>query len=104
MKDVSSLKSTVKTEDRILDLILQNDTVTTERVGELLGISKRAVLKQIDKLKKTRPAPPNRPGQGWPLGGSMTYNEAETSYYQHWICGGGSFTHWLLAVLRSFQT
>jgi predicted HTH transcriptional regulator len=40
-----------KTEDRILDLIRQDDTVTTEQLGKLLGISKRAVLKQIDKLK-----------------------------------------------------
>jgi biotin operon repressor len=35
----------------ILDLIRQDDTVTTEQLGKLLGISKRAVLKQIDKLK-----------------------------------------------------
>ena len=48
----SSPKSSVKTEDRILDLISQDDAVTTERLGEFLGISKRAVLKQIDKLKK----------------------------------------------------
>jgi len=48
----SSPKSSVKTEDCILDLIRQDDAVTTERMGELLGISKRAVLKQIDKLKK----------------------------------------------------
>ena len=49
----SSPKSSVKTEDRILDLIRQDDAITTERLGESLGISKRAVLKQIDKLKKS---------------------------------------------------
>jgi predicted HTH transcriptional regulator len=40
-----------KTEDRIVDLIRQDNTVSTEQLGKLLGISKRAVLKQIDKLK-----------------------------------------------------
>jgi ATP-dependent DNA helicase RecG len=48
----SSPKAPVKTEDKILDLIRQDDAVTTERLGEFLGISKRAVLKQIDKRKK----------------------------------------------------
>jgi ATP-dependent DNA helicase RecG len=47
----SSPKSGGKTEDRILDLINQDNTISTERIGEVLGISKRAVLKQIDKLK-----------------------------------------------------
>ena len=47
----SSPISSVKTEDRILDLIRQDDAVTTERLGEILDISKRAVLKQIGKLK-----------------------------------------------------
>jgi ATP-dependent DNA helicase RecG len=47
----SSPKSKVKTEDKILDLIRQDDTTTTAQLGNLLGISKRAVLKQIDKLK-----------------------------------------------------
>ncbi len=47
----SSPKSSVKTEDRILDLIRQDDAVTTEQLGTLLGVSKRAVLKQISKLK-----------------------------------------------------
>jgi len=50
----SSPKSLIKTEDRILDLIRQNDAVTTEQLGKLLGISKRAVLKQINKLKNQR--------------------------------------------------
>ena len=49
---ISSPKSSVKTEDRILDLIEQDNVVTTELLGKLLGISKRAVLKQIAKLKK----------------------------------------------------
>lgn len=48
---LSSPKSLVKTENRVLDLIRQNDSLTTERWGELLGISKRAVLKQINTMK-----------------------------------------------------
>ena len=50
----SSPKSSVKTEDRILEIIHQDRTVTTERLGELIGISKRAIIKQIDKLKKQK--------------------------------------------------
>jgi len=34
----SSPKSSVKTEDRILDLIRQDNAVTTEQLGVLLGI------------------------------------------------------------------
>ncbi|MHC1744302.1 MAG: HTH domain-containing protein [Syntrophobacteraceae bacterium] len=47
----SSLKSSLKTEDQILELIRRDASVTTERMGEILDISKRAVLKQIQKLK-----------------------------------------------------
>src|SRR3546814_3428797 len=48
----SSPKSSPKTEDQILNLIRENHTITTEELGRILGISKRAVLKQIDKLKE----------------------------------------------------
>ncbi len=47
----SSLKSSPKTEDQILDLIRRDASVTTEAMGSALGITKRAVLKQVDKLK-----------------------------------------------------
>ena len=47
----SSPKSSLKTEDRILQLIQHDASVTTEVLGAELGITKRAVLKQIDKLK-----------------------------------------------------
>ena len=51
----NSLKSSLKTEDQIIALINQNNRITTEittkALGTILGISKRAVLKQIDKLK-----------------------------------------------------
>ncbi|MEA2108485.1 MAG: putative DNA binding domain-containing protein [Pseudomonadota bacterium] len=48
----SSLKSSPKTEERIIELIRMDATITTEALGEALCISKRAILKQIDKLKK----------------------------------------------------
>ncbi len=48
---ISSPKSTPKTEDRIIELIRHDPSVTTESLGMALGITKRAVLKQIDKLK-----------------------------------------------------
>jgi ATP-dependent DNA helicase RecG len=46
-----SPKSSSKTEDRIIEFIKLDGFITTERLGRSLGISKRAVLKQIHKLK-----------------------------------------------------
>jgi ATP-dependent DNA helicase RecG len=48
----SSLKSSLKTEDKIVERIRQDVFITTEKLGKNLGISKRAILKQIEKLKK----------------------------------------------------
>jgi ATP-dependent DNA helicase RecG len=47
----SSPKSSPNTEDQIIDLIRHDASVTTEAMGAALGITKRAVLKQVDKLK-----------------------------------------------------
>ncbi|HAS82136.1 MAG TPA: hypothetical protein DCS43_05535 [Verrucomicrobia bacterium] len=47
----SSSKSSPKTEERIIALIAGDSTISTERMGERLGISKRAVLKQTRKLQ-----------------------------------------------------
>ena len=47
----SSPKSSPKTEDQIITYLRQDKFITTEKLGNALGISKRAVLKQIDKLK-----------------------------------------------------
>ena len=47
----SSPISSPKTEDRIIELIRQDAVVSAESLGEALGITKRAVLKQIAKLK-----------------------------------------------------
>lgn len=44
--------SSPKTEDKIAERIRTEPTVSAEELGTALGISKRAVLKQIDKLKK----------------------------------------------------
>ena len=48
----SSPKSSPKTGEKIMDMISQNNTVTTEQMAEALDISKRAILKQIAKLKE----------------------------------------------------
>lgn len=40
-----------ETEDLILDLLRQDRSITTEELSKTIGISKRAILKQIDKLK-----------------------------------------------------
>lgn len=47
----SSPKSSPKTEQQIMELMRKNASITTEQLGEALGITKRAVLKQIGKLK-----------------------------------------------------
>ena len=47
----SSPKSSPKTENQILTLISEDSSITTEQLGFVLGISKRAVLRQISKLK-----------------------------------------------------
>ena len=50
-QEQSSPKSSPKTEERIIALIAGDSTISTERMGERLGISKRAVLKQSRKLQ-----------------------------------------------------
>ena len=47
----SSPKSSPNTENQILRLISEDSSITTEQLGFVLGISKRAVLRQISKLK-----------------------------------------------------
>lgn len=48
----SSPKSSPKTQNRILDMILENPRISTAKMGEILGISKRAVLKQTKTLQE----------------------------------------------------
>lgn len=48
---MSSPISSPTTAERILDLIRENPGISTAQMGERIGVSKRAVLKQIDKLK-----------------------------------------------------
>jgi len=48
----SSPKSSPKTEEKILIFIAKDNFITTKQIADLLGITKRGVLKQIDKLKK----------------------------------------------------
>jgi ATP-dependent DNA helicase RecG len=47
-----SLKSSPKTEEQILKLMRGDASITTEQLGGVLGITKRAVLKQVEKLKE----------------------------------------------------
>ena len=49
---ISSPISSPATEERILQLLAENPRYSTQQVGDALGISKRAVLKQIEKLKQ----------------------------------------------------
>ncbi|MGB9498560.1 MAG: RNA-binding domain-containing protein [Dissulfuribacterales bacterium] len=48
----SSPESSPKTEDRIIALLRRDGSITTEKLGKSIGISKRAILKQINKLKE----------------------------------------------------
>ncbi len=66
----SSPRSSSKTDEQILVLIKADTTITTEQMGKTLGITKRAVLKQIEKLKeqgRLRRIGPARGGH-WELG------------------------------------
>ncbi len=47
----SSPKSSPKTEDQIVELMRTNPSISTEEIGNRIGITKRAVLKQVEKLK-----------------------------------------------------
>jgi Fic family protein len=47
----SSSKSSPKNGAKLLNLIAKDPSISTEALGQTLGISKRAVLKQISKLK-----------------------------------------------------
>lgn len=49
---ISSPISSSKTEDRILQMLREDPKLSTQQLGDALGISKRAVLKQIEKLKE----------------------------------------------------
>jgi biotin operon repressor len=49
---ISSPISSPKTEDKILQQLRENPQCSTQQLGDALGISKRAVLKQIEKLKQ----------------------------------------------------
>jgi predicted HTH transcriptional regulator len=49
---ISSPISSPKTEDKILHQLRENPQCSTQQLGDALGISKRAVLKQIEKLKQ----------------------------------------------------
>ncbi|MDP2179986.1 MAG: HTH domain-containing protein [Methylophilaceae bacterium] len=49
---ISSPISSPKTEDKILQLLRENRHYSVQQLGDALGISKRAVLKQIEKLKQ----------------------------------------------------
>jgi predicted HTH transcriptional regulator len=49
---ISSPICSPATEDRILQLLAANPKYSTQQMGDTLGISKRAVLKQIEKLKQ----------------------------------------------------
>ena len=66
----SSPKGSPKTEDRLMELLKQESTLTVASLGERIGISKRAVLKHLAKLKsqnRLRRLGPARGGH-WEIG------------------------------------
>ena len=38
-------------DDRIVELLMSNNTITTDEISEIIGKTKRTVLRQIEKLK-----------------------------------------------------
>lgn len=70
-----SPKGSPKTTDRILELIQQDSGISTVRIGEALGISKRAVIKHTNKLQeagKLRHVGSSRGGHWEIIGGGVT--------------------------------
>lgn len=60
-----SPQALLKTEERILQTLKEAPTTTTQALADQLGISKRAVLKQVEKLKeqgRLRRVGPNKGG------------------------------------------
>jgi len=49
---VSSQKISQKTSQKILDLIKEKPDISTEEMGKILNITRRAIAYQIEKLKK----------------------------------------------------
>jgi ATP-dependent DNA helicase RecG len=47
-------KSSQKSSQKILNLISENEKITTKEMALKIGINRRAVVKQISKLKKER--------------------------------------------------
>lgn len=74
-----SPKGSPKTEQRIIELIRQDPYTTTAAMGEILSITKRAVLKQINKLKKQHRLRRVGPARG-ALGGDRVRKVHELSY------------------------
>ena len=48
----SSLESSLESSQLILKLISENDKITTDGMADVLNISRRAVTKQLSKLKE----------------------------------------------------
>ena len=46
-----SSKSSPKSSVKIIELIKENPHITTEQIAEIIGISKRAVIKNLSKMK-----------------------------------------------------
>ena len=48
----SSQKSSQKTDIQILEMIQKDPFITVDQLGKIIGVTGRAILKQINKLKK----------------------------------------------------
>lgn len=49
----STLKSTLKSSQKILDLLMASPALTTQELAEQLGISRRAVAKHVNTLQSS---------------------------------------------------
>lgn len=49
--DIGSPKGSPKTKDLIIEIIKEDQTITTTEIAERLGISKRAVIKHTNNLQ-----------------------------------------------------
>ena len=49
---ISSQISSQKSSQKILQLVLEDSKITTSKMAEIIGISRRAIAKQIESLKQ----------------------------------------------------
>jgi ATP-dependent DNA helicase RecG len=72
-------KMSGKTSGKILAALKQDGNLTIPELASFIGVTERSIERNIKKLQEQYRLRRVGPSQGGPLGGSMTYNEPETT-------------------------